>query len=313
MAEIDYNKVFGLDSQTEPSGSTGNTPADTGTDPSGSIQEPETQLAKEGDNVGADPGETTEGNTPAPAGKPEGESAMGDEPGHKKSDDNGDAEAYQKQVEQAAKAQAAKTIDDAIAALNLTNPYTKEPIRNKADYDAYREKVEADRRAKVLKKTGMSEEEFAKFVADQPEVKEQLEQAKAAREQAARAAVSEQMRQIHELDPSINNVEDLAKMPNYSTFYKLVKVNRLNFVQAYQLANMDKLTTRATAASRQAAINSAQSKSHLEPTKSHGKPVETVVVPPEVVQYYRALNPKITDAEMKADYGRYMAKGKKGV
>lgn len=309
MAEIDYNKVFGVEAAPE---SSGDNPAPTApvAENNGTPDDTNMQPIEEGDNGGTDEVAAEKDKAP-PEGKPE--SAAGDQSRHKESDDIDSKKEYQKQIEQAAQARAAKTIDDAIAALNLTNPYTKEPIKNKADYDAYREKVEADKRAKILKKTGMSEEEFSRFVADQPEVKRELEQARAAREEAARAAVNDQIRQIHEIDPTISSIEDLAKMPNYADFYKLVKVNRLNFIQAYKLVNMDKIQNLASAASRQAALNAAQSKSHLEPTKSRGKPADTVIVPPEVQQYYHMMNPKMSEADMRADYGRYISATKKGV
>ena len=73
------------------------------------------------------------------------------------------------------------------------------------------------------------------------------EEAQEAKRQAAAATMSEQMRQIHELDPAINTVEDLAKMPNYAEFYRFVKQNRLSLVEAYRLANMERLSERAAA------------------------------------------------------------------
>ena len=77
------------------------------------------------------------------------------------------------QIAREIRARAAKQLDESIAALGLTNPYTKEPIKNKADYDAYRAKLDEDRRTKLLKKAGMTEEEFAKLAAEQPEIKAQ--------------------------------------------------------------------------------------------------------------------------------------------
>ena len=128
-----------------------------------------------------------------------------------------------------------------------------------------------------------------------------------------RKTMSEQMRQIHELDPAINTVEDLAKMPNYAEFYRFVKQNRLSLVEAYRLANMERLSERAAAATKQAAINAAQSKAHLEATKSRGKGGDMPVMPAEVREYYRAINPNATEAEIRADYASYLKKISKGV
>ena len=306
---MDYDKIFGVETS-------GAGPA---SDPGSSGPQGEDPAAAASEGGAAAP--TVQQDTPAttPAEGPEitttaenaGQTA---ETGPKASEDKAapDPE-MREQIAREVRARAAKQLDESIAALNLTNPYTKEPIRNKADYDAYRAKVEEDRRAKILKKAGVSEEEFAKLAAEQPEIKAQLDEAQEAKRQAAAATMSEQMRQIHELDPAINTVEDLAKMPNYAEFYRFVKQNRLSLVEAYRLANMERLSEQAAAATKQAAINAAQSKAHLEATKSRGKGGDVPAISAEVLEYYRAINPKATEAEIRADYARYLKNISKGV
>ena len=304
---MDYDKIFGVDTRGEPTGDPG---------PAG----PQGEREQEADAGAANaPSE----QQPAAGGAPEtappgGEEPGGEEPDGQTPEENGAGNAgagidlrTREQIAREIRARAAKQLDESIAALGLTNPYTKEPIKDKADYDAYRAKV--DERAKLLKKAGMSEEEFTKLAAEQPEIKAQLEEAREAKRQAAAAAMNEQLRQIHELDPAINTVEDLAKMPNYAEFYRFVKQNRLSLVEAYRLANMERLSERAAAATKQAAINAAQSKAHLEATKSRGKGGDMPVMPAEVREYYRAINPNATEAEIRADYASYLKKISKGV
>lgn len=306
---MDYDKIFGVDTSGDPAGDPG---------PAGPQGEREPEV---------DPGAAnTQGEQQPTAGDgPETAPPGGEEPGNEGPDGQtpeekgtGNAGAgidpqIREQIAREIRARAAKQLDESIAALNLTNPYTKEPIKNKADYDAYRAKVDEDRRAKLLKKAGMSEEEFAKLAAEQPEIKAQLEEAREAKRQAAAAAMNEQMRQIHELDPEINTIEDLAKMPNYAQFYRFVKQNRLSLVEAYRLANMERLSARTAAATKQAAMNAAQSKAHLEATKARGKGGDVTVVPNDVREYYRMINPKATEAEVKADYAKYLKNLSKGV
>lgn len=299
---MDYDKIFGVDTSGEPTGDPG---------PEGPQDEREPE-------VDAGAANTPSEQQPAAGGAPEtappgGEEPGGEEPGGQTPEENGAGNAgagidpqTREQIAREVRTRAAKQLDESIAALNLTNPYTKEPIRNKADYDAYRAKVEEDRRAKFLKKAGVSEEEFAKLAAEQPEIKARLDEAQEAKRQAAAAAMSEQLRQIHELDPEINTIEDLAKMPNYAQFYRFVKQNRLSLVEAYRLANMERLSARTAAATKQAAMNAAQSKAHLEATKARGKGGDVTVVPNDVREYYRMINPKATEAEVKADYAKYL-------
>lgn len=306
---MDYDKIFGVDTSGEPTGDPG---------PEGPQDEREPE-------VDAGAANTPSEQQPAAGGAPEtappgGEEPGGEEPGGQTPEENGAGNAgagidpqTREQIAREVRTRAAKQLDESIAALNLTNPYTKEPIRNKADYDAYRAKVEEDRRAKFLKKAGVSEEEFAKLAAEQPEIKARLDEAQEAKRQAAAAAMSEQLRQIHELDPEINTIEDLAKMPNYAQFYRFVKQNRLSLVEAYRLANMERLSARTAAATKQAAMNAAQSKAHLEATKARGKGGDVTVVPNDVREYYRMINPKATEAEVKADYAKYLKNLSKGV
>lgn len=301
---MDYDKIFGVDTSGKPTGDPG---------PEGPQGEREPEDAASAANTPSEQ-QPTAGDGPETA-PPGGEEPGGEEPDGQTPEEKGAGidPQIREQIAREIRARAAKQLDESIAALGLTNPYTKEPIKNKADYDAYRAKVDEDRRAKLLKKAGMSEEEFTKLAAEQPEIKAQLEEAREAKRQAAAAAMNEQLRQIHELDPAINTVEDLAKMPNYAEFYRFVKQNRLSLVEAYRLANMERLSERAAAATKQAAINAAQSKAHLEATKSRGKGGDMPVMPAEVREYYRAINPNATEAEIRADYASYLKKISKGV
>lgn len=306
---MDYDKIFGVDTSGEPTGDLG---------PEGPQGEREPEDAVSAANTQGEQ-QPTAGDGPETA-PPGGEEPGNEGPDGQTPEENGAGNAgagidprTREQIAREIRARAAKQLDESIAALNLTNPYTKEPIRNKADYDAYRAKVEEDRRAKILKKAGVSEEEFAKLAAEQPEIKAQLEEAKEAKRQAAAATMSEQMRQIHELDPEINTIEDLAKMPNYAQFYRFVKQNRLSLVEAYKLTNMERLSARTAAATKQAAMNAAQSKAHLEATKARGKGGDVTAVPNDVREYYRMINPKATEAEVKADYAKYLKNLSKGV
>lgn len=302
---MDYDKIFGVDTSGEPAGDPG---------PKGpqGEREPEADDGETNAPSGQQTAAAAEAETETPA---EGEGAGNEEPGGQTPEEKGAGidPQIREQIAREVRARAAKQLDESIAALNLTNPYTKEPIRNKADYDAYRAKVEEDRRAKFLKKAGVSEEEFAKLAAEQPEIKARLDEAQEARRQAAAATMSEQLRQIHELDPEINAIEDLAKMPNYAQFYRFVKQNRLSLVEAYKLTNMERLSARTAAATKQAAMNAAQSKAHLEATKARGKGGDVTVVPNDVREYYRMINPKATEAEVKADYAKYLKNHSKGV
>lgn len=214
-----------------------------------------------------------------------------------------------------AKEDAQKQVDEFFKTSGLMNPYTGQPITTRAEYEAYRERFEADQKAKLMEKAGITQEEFQAFVQGLPEVRA-ARQAKAeaeaaarqAREQEAKARVDEQLRQIRAIDPTVKELGDLAKLDTYPKLYDMVK-RGYSILDAYRLANYDTLTQRAAEASRKAAINSVQSKQHLKSTESRGG--GAIPVPDSVLEEYRVLNPGATKEEIQKHYQSYMKNSRK--
>lgn len=299
--EIDYNEVFGVTPET------------------GAEEQEAAAPAEEG---------AEEQEVAAPAVDESGDSAQAEtqekpkEPTQKTEEDARYAAARRKaeqerdqaiaQARQEAKAQAQRTIDEAFRNAGLTNPYTNQPITSKAEYDAYLERFQAEQRENIQKKSGMSQVQFSQFLNSLPEIRQAREaQAKAeqatrqAREQAAKANLEQQMKEISKMDPTIKGLGDLAKMVNYQQFVDLVKRGN-TFTDAYKLANFDALTQRAAQASRQTAMQAAASKEHLTATTQRGQ--GAVTVPDEVKAEYRAFNPDATDEEIARHYNKYVSR-----
>lgn len=214
-----------------------------------------------------------------------------------------------------AKEDAQKQVDEFFKTSGLMNPYTGQPITTRAEYEAYRERFEADQKAKLMEKAGITQEEFQAFVQGLPEVgaarqaKAEAEAAaRQAREQEAKARVDEQLRQIQAIDPTVKELGDLAKLDTYPKLYDMVK-RGYSILDAYRLANYDTLTQRAAEASRKAAINSVQSKQHLKATESRGG--GAIPVPDSVLEEYRVLNPGATKEEIQKHYQSYMKNSRK--
>lgn len=214
-----------------------------------------------------------------------------------------------------AKEDAQKQVDEFFKNSGLMNPYTGHPITTRAEYEAYRERFEADQKAKLMEKAGITQEEFQAFVQGLPEVRA-ARQAKAeaeaaarqAREQEAKARVDEQLRQIQAIDPTVKELGDLAKLDTYPKLYDMVK-RGYSILDAYRLANYDALTHRVAEASRKAAITSVQSKQHLKATESRGG--GAIPVPDSVLEEYRVLNPGATKEEIQKHYQSYMKNSRK--
>lgn len=302
MGETDYGALFGVDMGGD--AGTADTAADAGTG-----AETDAQGEKEQDIT--DPaveGEGTDAGSDGKAQSPEVNSRYA--AARRKAEAERDAAVLKAREESAAETK--KQIEETIGFLGLTNPYTKQPIKTVEDLTAFRTARQQESKNKLMRAAGMNEEQYQQFVSDLPEVKAAREQQTAADEAAkkvmaneARAKLTEQMAEITAIDPEIKTVEDLKKMENYDRFYALVKKGN-SLSDAYKLVNMDKIMAGNTAATRQAAINAANSKNHLDRTTTRG--AGAVTVPKDVADMYRAFDPKITDAEIQRHYSKYKNK-----
>ena len=293
---IDYGAVFGVD-MPDPAQETPETDA--------GVEEQEvTDPAEETDKTAEEGGTevTTEGQS---AGENARYAAA-----RRKAEAERDAAVAKAKEEALAEKQ--KAVDEVYKDLGLTNPYTKKPITTKAEYDAWKQQADIEKKSMVAKKSGMTDGEFDEFVANLPEVKaareikEQAEQTmRQAQAEQAKVKVDKQIAEIQKLDPSIKSLDDLRAMENYEEFYDRVKRGQ-SLVEAYKLTNFDKLTKATADTARQATLNSMAGKSHLDKTSTRG--TGATAVPAHIAEVYRMLNPKATDAEIQTHYNKHIKK-----
>ena len=302
--EIDYEALFGVGSSQGAEGQEVAEPAENQEDPA---------------NAGAEGQEVAE---PAAADSQEqtvAETAAGDQDGlsqeqaGQSAEENARYAAARRKAEQErdaaieraradAKAEAQRVLDDAFRGSGLVNPYTKQPITSKAEFDAYKQAFEQDQRAKLLKRSGMNEAQFDAFIQSIPEVRRAKEAETAANRARAEMKVEAQMAEIRKLNPNIQTVRDLAGMETYPKLYEMVQ-RGYDLADAYRLANFTELSKREAGAARQSAINAVKSKNHLAPVAERSGTAE-IVVPEETKQLYRQLNPGVTDDEIKRHYAK---------
>jgi hypothetical protein len=140
-------------------------------------------------------------------------------------------------------------------------------------------------------------------VADAPRQSDpKARDAQAARDETK---IREQLSRISAMDPSITNIGDLMRMDTAKEFYSLVRKGN-NFVDAYRLANYDRLSRSVQATAQQQALNKVGSKAYLTGTATRG--AGAVTVPSAELALYRQLNPKMTESEIQAHYNRYLKK-----
>ncbi len=298
MGETDYGALFGVELDAADTAESTEEVTDTPEEAQGENEQEVTDPDESAETDSADTkAQSSEENSRFAAAR-------------RKAEAERDAAVQQAKTE--AQTHADEYINGVIAGLGMVNPYTKKPITNKAEYDAYKQQFDIDKRSRILESSGMSEEEFKNFVSELPEVKAAREQKEAAeremksvREEKAKALVDGQIAEIAKLNPDIKSVADLKNIPNYQRFYDLVKKGN-TLVDAYKLANMEDIMASGLSATKQAAINAVSGKKHLDRTTTRG--AGAVSVPRDIADAYRAFNPGATDAEIQAHYNKYKQK-----
>ncbi|MBE6959831.1 MAG: hypothetical protein E7448_03800 [Ruminococcaceae bacterium] len=192
----------------------------------------------------------------------------------------------------------------------MVNSFTNEPITNMEQFLAWHQRFDAEKMQRQLQSGKMTPEILEDMIGKHPamqKVQQLIDQENAAAKQrqidADKAAIDAEIAAIHELDPSINSVADLLKMPNAKEFYDLV--NRgYSFKDAHYLVNRAKLEKARDEAIRQQAMNNVRGKDHLSPTGvSRGKGAASV--PAEDMAMFRLLNPGATDQQIQDYYNKH--------
>lgn len=191
----------------------------------------------------------------------------------------------------------------------LRNPVTNEPIESMEQFEAWRTEQAAAQLRKDLRAGNLTPEVMQQLLDQHPAIQrltqeqERQDIARQAQEDAqARARIDEDIRRISELDPTITKPADLLSMPNADAFRDYVKRGN-SFLDAYKLANWDRLTQQAANAARQQALNNANSKNHLGGI-INSRTGGMAEVPKDELAIYRMLLPHATDAEIQAHYNK---------
>lgn len=205
-------------------------------------------------------------------------------------------------------------VDAAIAAMGMKDPRGN-LITTKDQLEQVRaDQAKAERTAK-LRRMGLDEGSFNELVSEavnsHPDVqaaKAAAEAARAAEEKAAneqaKQAFDNDLREIAEkYDPSIKSFSDLVNSENYSEISKYVRDKGLTVLEAYKMANFDRITAQRSAAAKQSAINDINNKNHMQ---SIGAPIGTgsAIIPPRAMEMYRSMG--YTDAQAAAAYNKFV-------
>lgn len=176
--------------------------------------------------------------------------------------------------------------------------------------------AEQDRIAQLqanLKKGSLTPQDLQTAVEQSPAFRAMQQKLQAGEQAAAQQnqkqfeqSVEVELAQIQKLNPKIKSIADILAMDTGKQWASYVQNNNMSYLDAYRLANMDKLvqqTQRAAEAGDQLRKNG---KSHLQPPSARGQ--GGVEVPKKIRDLYRMGRPNMTDAEIEADYRKRMGK-----
>lgn len=289
LSEIDLNEAFGLTAENPAGGNE----ADAADQP----QNEDTQGENESDAADQTETEDEGGEDDSSADPDEGKEAK-----KQTKEDNARFAAARRKAEAEVDKRVKEALDGRFARMELNDPYTGKKITTTEEFDAYLSKLESERRESMAKKAGMSKEDFDEYIQSQPEVKEARAAQEQARRQAAQAQIAEELKEISALDPSIHELGDIAKSDKGAEINELI--NRgYRLVDAFKLANFDRLRDMDESAIRQRTINSAAGKSHLTSTKSRGQGMTSV--PRDTMDTYRIFFPDMSDSDIQKEYNRW--------
>lgn len=327
---MDENEIFealGVTPREEPAaaeaqnaaGTVGNTET-----PAESQTTPETQSSKEGEQPGggqeepagaqaAEPGEPKA----APAANPEGEGQPQTEAQRREHAAQRRRQEQQAAIDQAVSAALEQERERAkgewsafFAKAGLKNSITGKPITTIAEFEEWSRAYDAARMSQDLKDGKLTPEALDRAISENPAVKraeEIIRKEEDARRQqeeaAAKARIDAEIAEIHKLDPAVNSVEDLLKMPGAQKFYEYVKRGN-SFLDAWYLTNRESLAKQTAEAARQQAMSAARSKDHLTAT-ANARGAGASSVPSEEMKLFRLLNPDATEADIQNYYNRY--------
>lgn len=195
------------------------------------------------------------------------------------------------------------------AEAKLKNTLTGQPITSLEEFNSWKAAYNAKQLEKDLKAGKLTPEGLEKAISDNPTVKKMREsmdrQAEAAKQSdmaAAKARIDAEVKEIHEMDPTINTTADLLKMPNAKEFYEFVRKG-LSFKDAFYLANRERLEARTAEAAKQQAMSAARSKDHLNAT-GNARGAGAIGVPADEMALFKLFNPGASEAEIQAYYNK---------
>lgn len=173
-------------------------------------------------------------------------------------------------------------------------------VENVTGMEDYLKRVEEAVWDQKLQNNQMTGEEIRRMVSEMVETNPMVVEA---RETTARQQLEADFKRIAKIDPDIRTQDDLAASEGFEDVLKAVQEQGLNVYDAYRLVNFDRLMEKNSAATRQAAINQAKGKTHMEPVKGTSEPAgNEVEIPEKALEKWKRAYPGLTHEQLRRKY-----------
>lgn len=301
--EINWNEAFGLTEedlkdQGEPETGEQEEQEDAQTDPEGTEAEEQAE-EPEAEEEEAESGEQAE--------EPEAEPQEQDPQTRKENAARRRRRQQEERIRQAEEAarederkKAKEAWEQFFKTANLRDPKTGEIITSAEEFQRSQKEMESRKLRRKLSGGELSVEDILAVVEQSPAIQQMRRQQEQEQEREFKAVVDKEMEQIREMDPEIKDLNDILAMDTGKEFQRLVRENGLSFLQAFRLANEEKLKKAAAAKAARTAYSQQAGKAHLHASGTRGQ--GGVQVPQDVAYWYRQFQPGMTDEEIRKDY-----------
>lgn len=175
------------------------------------------------------------------------------------------------------------------------NPYTNQPFRSKADFDAYEQQYQQEQ----LKQAGVTPDMLNQIIMQNPIVQQTARMQQQIQMQEGQRLFEAGLAEISKIDPKIKTIDDLVQMPNHAEFHQLYMQSG-NMVAAFKAATYNQMMQKQAEAGAQMQRNGTLTKNHLTPLK--GSVGDNANVPTDVLESYRTMFPDWSDDDIAKDY-----------
>lgn len=174
-----------------------------------------------------------------------------------------------------AEADAQRKMDRKIQALckDVTHPITGKPITTFAEYEdaiSAQNRLQAERE---LEANNVDISVLDNYINNSPVLAQAQAIIEQNQQERADAQLKSDLEELHQLNSDVSTINDIAADPRFDEILAKVR-NGASLVEAYKIVNFDILMNKNSKGAKQAAINQARGKAHLEPTEALGESTE---------------------------------------